>query len=1195
MTASHSASFSTKIWAAVKSLSLFDTIQYLRPRRLLDPENGIPLFSANPESYNLKALYSILLLHRYSLQSFPSYISEASNIMLNSISLLDEPEYARFFLLLANRCIDLFERTLELPHLDLGIELLERFSAVQEPGTNVHLMVAMEHACACLQYSLTANVGEALDDARKIVSEACRASFASSWISAFGDIRTKVILADLIRNRIEMFVPEEDFMPIVRASLQLLNSLSPSHDLYTSLQVLMISVVLFLSQSADSKNFLGSLDTLNCILLGQSDLLSMHESLLLISNAISHCSIDRTICLIFMADVLDSGVAEPPRPLKDTNFQAIWGNEWESAQMFLQHCITGSQQGCHGIDGTSAPIFLKFKIYGDVLYRSSLLNVKEHDETPVGTHGCVFKLRMVPANASDCNTENSEGLTHYEFFEHLQGLCNTLPPDDLKYFSDHPSELDRLFKRSRRLENTPSAEVITVWKKSPGVIAYLLTQTGQSLTDRKKAAQRILEVDLECEPGYTQLLHRLVGYLRDYETDEAAVGMSSTLIKQFLGAQKRGTSMHFTGTVELATNYLMEFIGQPRRIALLALSVELFREAVESRGDESWFAEARKVVILGHILHKRLRYFADSEELLTQTIDHFITLWKTLPIGRPFSVSALDIIAVNALLYLSRNLEFEEWIEALKLLKAGLDLYINGLDDTESEGLNTAKNITSTLELVLDGGVNVGSSGLASKTLCLFHVSDMWRSIGLDICRNPGYLVLSAEMYRRSLHLQPGDNFQNEDNLRSCRLRDKEGLIQALIFLAQPNSVGTDSPRFGEVPISIFKYQATRPTKNNEPTSYSHTCVLRYHPTKVSYLPQVFEESAPFNPPSECSSTLGMPQIPAWPNDLMAPPSSSQSSLKTHSVTHSAIFPGIEKVLHNEGDEIFKMPLEPRTIKALMRCIEENVHTYESDFSYLSERVVHQSSQVVYMDPREVQLSTRIAKMKHGSSPYFARFAPLQALLSRGPERCLELIESSRTLFWTRLLRLQATFEGLPDDLARELEDTAHKLDSCKSQSMAYVSKEDMRWQFGLEANFSHLLSKARKIPGFENLLQPKGYEDLLQASVGGPVIVLMGTNSTYAALVITVKGVNSVFLPDLTSISLEKLTKGLKQANSLARGSFQLQVDTGETEEGRGTRPKGISVPFYESFLRGLWDLIVMPIFEFMGLLSSVRTCHFG
>ena len=407
MTASQPASFSTKIWAAVKSLSHSATSLYLlRRTSILDPENGIPLFSANPESYNLDALYSIVLLHRYSLQRSPRYVSEASNIMLNSISLLDEPGYARFFLLLANRCIDLFELTLELPNLDLGIELLERFSTVQEPGTNVHLMAAMEHACACLQYSITANVGEALDEARKIVNEACQVPSASPWISAFGDTRTKVILADLIRNLIEMFVLEDDFTPIIHASLQLLNSLPPSPDLYTSLQVLVISVILFLSQNAASEKLLGSLDALDCILRGQSDLSSMHETLHIISNAINHCSADRTICLIFMADVLDPEVADPPWPLKDMNVQVAWENEWESAQKFLQHRITKSQQGHHGIDATSTPIFLQFKIYGDILYRSSLFNVEDYGETPVGTHICAFKMKMVPV--SDCQEVSHE-------------------------------------------------------------------------------------------------------------------------------------------------------------------------------------------------------------------------------------------------------------------------------------------------------------------------------------------------------------------------------------------------------------------------------------------------------------------------------------------------------------------------------------------------------------------------------------------------------------------------------------------------------------------------------------------------------------------------------------------------------------------------------------------------------------------
>jgi hypothetical protein len=44
--------------------------------------------------------------------------------------------------------------------------------------------------------------------------------------------------------------------------------------------------------------------------------------------------------------------------------------------------------------------------------------------------------------------------------------------------------------------NTPNAEHIAAWKRSPEVIAYLLAQTAQSLADRKRAAKQMLEVDL---------------------------------------------------------------------------------------------------------------------------------------------------------------------------------------------------------------------------------------------------------------------------------------------------------------------------------------------------------------------------------------------------------------------------------------------------------------------------------------------------------------------------------------------------------------------------------------------------------------------------------------------------------------------------------------------------------------------------
>ena len=71
----------------------------------------------------------------------------------------------------------------------------------------------------------------------------------------------------------------------------------------------------------------------------------------------------------------------------------------------------------------------------------------------------------------------------------MQYSIPRLAPNELKYFSNHPSELGRFLKRSRHLENTDYAKPIVVWKNSPGVIAYILMQTNQiqSLANRKRA------------------------------------------------------------------------------------------------------------------------------------------------------------------------------------------------------------------------------------------------------------------------------------------------------------------------------------------------------------------------------------------------------------------------------------------------------------------------------------------------------------------------------------------------------------------------------------------------------------------------------------------------------------------------------------------------------------------------------------
>ena len=264
----------------------------------------------------------------------------------------------------------------------------------------------------------------------------------------------------------------------------------------------------------------------------------------------------------------------------------------------------------------------------------------------------------------------------------------------------------------------------------------------------------------------------------------------------------------------------------------------------------------------------------------------------------------------------------------------------------------------------------------------------------------------------------------------------------------------------------------------------------------------------------------------------------------------------------------------------------------ESDLSTLSTKLIQQHSDDIYWDARDVQLNKRINKLKT-NTPHIASLGPLQALVSRGPERCLELVEASRSLFWSRLLRLRVSFHGLPDPIARELEGVAQRLDKCKAQSTVLVSKEETQEQFDLEWKFNRLLLDVRRIPGFENFLKPKAYDELLAAASEGPVIVLVGTDPTYAAVTLQTSGVDAVFLPGLRSRILDQLIVGLNRATGGARLATQHGVEFAngiEDETERAIKTKTAEPQTYGALLKEIWNLIVKPIFDSLGFTSVVR-----
>ena len=129
-------------------------------------------------------------------------------------------------------------------------------------------------------------------------------------------------------------------------------------------------------------------------------------------------------------------------------------------------------------------------------------------------------------------------------------------------------------------------------------------------------------------------------------------------------------------------------------------------------------------------------------------------------------------------------------------------------------------------------------------------------------------------------------------------------------------------------------------------------------------------------------------------------------------------------------------------------------------------------------------------------------------------------------------------------------------------------------------------MDQVRDIPGFKDFLRPKTYDILMKVASEGPVVVLIGNSSTYAAVLIRQSGIDAIYLSTLTENVLENLLIRLQQANRASRSILQE-----EDYEERGGKPKcsARSLPPYAKMLGGLWQHIAKPILNRLGA-TSVR-----
>ncbi|KAK0186643.1 CHAT domain-containing protein [Armillaria mellea] len=239
---------------------------------------------------------------------------------------------------------------------------------------------------------------------------------------------------------------------------------------------------------------------------------------------------------------------------------------------------------------------------------------------------------------------------------------------------------------------------------------------------------------------------------------------------------------------------------------------------------------------------------------------------------------------------------------------------------------------------------------------------------------------------------------------------------------------------------------------------------------------------------------------------------------------------------------------------------------------------------------------TRIGNLAETGDRFATRVAAL-TLRALGPARAIELLEQSRAVFWTQALQLRSPFDGLPDGLQRELQDTASKLDAAPNDD--FLTEKQVTERKNSAARFESLLQQARSVPGFESLLLPKSYNQLSAASTGGPVVILLGDD-------VAMDNCNVIIIrsprccPEhfaLRGVSKSKLKKRLEDFTARQARESEPTFFVNDDDECPGDPDSDVSRKLvllrswkteYEGLLASLWLQIVRPIIDHLGFTRS-------
>lgn len=207
--------------------------------------------------------------------------------------------------------------------------------------------------------------------------------------------------------------------------------------------------------------------------------------------------------------------------------------------------------------------------------------------------------------------------------------------------------------------------------------------------------------------------------------------------------------------------------------------------------------------------------------------------------------------------------------------------------------------------------------------------------------------------------------------------------------------------------------------------------------------------------------------------------------------------------------------------------------------------------------------------------------AASQAVLSNRPERAIELLEETHSMFWTQYLRLRTSLDTLPLDMDNELKFLTHQITLV--QRGEELEGDHVARQQDLCQRLDKLLEHIRGQPGLERFMLHSTYGTISQVASAGPVFVLLQSRLSAFCLLIRRPGSppERIDLPGINDVLLDRLVSSLRFAGTYVRA---VTTSRGMCSSGRSTDQSRV-------MLSKLWINVMKPIIESLGV--TVSTAH--